>query len=131
MLEGTRLIPVAITAFAGDLLYSWDYSDGIMIDIPLEDADFLPAAVLDRFPAMLSGGEQQRAAIARALGMETRLLLADEPTGNLDTANSQRIFAVLSDLAHRDGYCVIIVTHDEAICEQADELLRLRDGRLE
>ena len=90
----------------------------------------LPDTVLDRFPAMLSGGEQQRVAIARALGMDTKLLLADEPTGNLDTANSQRIFAILSDLAHRDGYCVVIVTHDEAIGDQADELLRLRDGKL-
>lgn len=90
----------------------------------------LPASTLNRFPAMLSGGEQQRVAIARALGLETRLLLADEPTGNLDTANSENVFEILSDLAHRDGYCVIIVTHDPSIGSRADELLRLQDGRL-
>jgi len=91
----------------------------------------LPATALDRFPSMLSGGEQQRVAIARALGMKTRLLLADEPTGNLDTANGDKVFAILQDLAHNDGYCVIVVTHDPALGECADTLLRLRDGRLE
>ena len=79
---------------------------------------------------MLSGGEQQRVAIARALGMETRVLLADEPTGNLDTDNSEKIFRILSGLAHDDGYCVVIVTHDSALGERADSMLHLRDGRL-
>ena len=90
----------------------------------------LPESAADRFPAMLSGGEQQRVAIARALGMETRVLLADEPTGNLDTDNSEKIFRILSGLAHDDGYCVVIVTHDSALGERADSMLHLRDGRL-
>ena len=90
----------------------------------------LPETAADRFPAMLSGGEQQRVAIARALGMETRVLLADEPTGNLDTDNSEKIFGILSSLAHDDGYCVVIVTHDSALGDRADCKLRLRDGRL-
>ena len=90
----------------------------------------LPNTALDRFPAMLSGGEQQRVAIARALGMNTKLLLADEPTGNLDSANSEKIFGILSRLAHEDGYCVVIVTHDPALGEKADRLLRLNDGLL-
>ena len=90
----------------------------------------LTADMGDRFPAMLSGGEQQRVAIARALGMETKLLLADEPTGNLDSANSENVFNILCSLAHDDGYCVIIVTHDPFIGENADVLLRLRDGKL-
>ena len=90
----------------------------------------LPETAADRFPAMLSGGEQQRVAIARALGMETRVLLADEPTGNLDTDNSEKIFGILSSLAHDDGYCVVIVTHDSALGDRADCNLRLRDGRL-
>ena len=90
----------------------------------------LPETAADRFPAMLSGGEQQRVAIARALGMETRVLLADEPTGNLDTDNSEKIFGILSSLAHDDGYCVVIVTHDSALGDRADCTLRLRDGRL-
>ena len=75
----------------------------------------LPENVLHRYPAMLSGGEQQRVAIARALAMDTRLLLADEPTGNLDTASSETVVRILRDLAHEEGYCVIIVTHDPAI----------------
>jgi putative ABC transport system ATP-binding protein len=79
---------------------------------------------------MLSGGEQQRVAIARALGMDTKVLLADEPTGNLDTDNTEKIFSILSDLAHKDGYCVVIVTHDSALGERADRTLRLRDGLL-
>ena len=90
----------------------------------------LPETVLDRFPAMLSGGEQQRVAVARALGMETNVLLADEPTGNLDSKNSEYLFGVLSALAHEDGYCVVIVTHDEALGKRADEALRMQDGQL-
>ncbi len=90
----------------------------------------LPETVLDRFPAMLSGGEQQRVSIARALGMDTKLLLADEPTGNLDSANSDNIFRILSGLAHEDGYCVVIVTHDSTLGQRADRVLRLHDGLL-
>ncbi len=88
----------------------------------------LPESALNRYPTMLSGGEQQRVAIARALGMETGILLADEPTGNLDTANSENIASLLCDLAHKDGYCVIIVTHDMALASKADCILELRDG---
>ena len=91
----------------------------------------LPESALDRFPAMLSGGEQQRVAIARALGMETKVLLADEPTGNLDSKNSENIFGILEALAHEDGYCVVIVTHDEDLGKRADVILRLHDGELE
>ncbi|MBR5740709.1 MAG: ATP-binding cassette domain-containing protein, partial [Firmicutes bacterium] len=90
----------------------------------------LPDTTLDRFPAMLSGGEQQRVAIARALGMETKVLLADEPTGNLDSDNGDKIFNILQSLAHDDGYCVVIVTHDPEIGDRADEKLRLHDGEL-
>ena len=90
----------------------------------------LPASTLDRFPTMLSGGEQQRVAIARALGMDTHILLADEPTGNLDTANGENVLAILQVLAHKEGYCVIVVTHDEEIGRRADHTLRLQDGVL-
>ena len=88
----------------------------------------LPAQALDRYPTMLSGGEQQRVAIARALGMDTKILLADEPTGNLDTANGENVFAILQALAHDNGYCVVIVTHDQGLAERADRVLELRDG---
>jgi len=79
---------------------------------------------------MLSGGEQQRVAVARAISMDTRLLLADEPTGNLDSENSARIIELLLDLAHRDGYCVVVVTHDMDIAAKADQVYRMRDGVL-
>ena len=88
----------------------------------------LPSSVLNRFPTMLSGGEQPRAAIARALGMRTRLLLADEPTGNLDMANGEIFLAILEGLAHEEDYCVVVVTHDPAIGVRADALMELRDG---
>ena len=90
----------------------------------------LPESVLDRYPTMLSGGEQQRVAIARALGMDTGILLADEPTGNLDTANSENIASLLCRLAHEEGYCVIIVTHDMDLAAKADEILELCDGEV-
>lgn len=88
----------------------------------------LPDGVLHRYPTMLSGGEQQRVAIARALSMDTRVLLADEPTGNLDTANGSHIFSILQKLAHGEGYCVILVTHDTGLASQADRVLTLQDG---
>lgn len=90
----------------------------------------LDVSYYDRFPAMLSGGEQQRAAIARALVSEARIILADEPTGNLDSENSELVFSLLQELAHEEGYCVIVVTHDLAIAEKADEVLQMKDGRL-
>lgn len=90
----------------------------------------LSDSVLHRYPTMLSGGEQQRVAIARALSMDTRVLLADEPTGNLDTANGVRIFSILQELAHQKGYCVIVVTHDTGLASQADQVLELKDGRM-
>ena len=90
----------------------------------------LPETVLGRYPTMLSGGEQQRVAIARALGMDTKILLADEPTGNLDTANSENIYSILQSLAHDDGYCVIIVTHDRTLAQKADDILELKDGKV-
>ena len=72
---------------------------------------------LRRFPANLSGGEQQRVAIARSLATGSGILLADEPTGNLDGENSRNVVEILTRLAHEEGYCVIIVTHDPAIAE--------------
>ena len=83
-----------------------------------------------RLPAMLSGGEQQRVAIARALASDAKIILADEPTGNLDTENSEIVIDLLQKLAHEEGYCVIVVTHDLSIADKADEVLKLKDGRL-
>lgn len=83
-----------------------------------------------RYPSMLSGGEQQRVAIARALVTGSSILLADEPTGNLDTGNGNNIVSILKDLAHNNKFCVIVVTHDLDIASVADKTLSLRDGRL-
>ena len=85
---------------------------------------------LKRLPNMLSGGEQQRVAIARALASGSEIILADEPTGNLDSANSQNIVEILRDLAHDHDRCVIIVTHDPAVAEAADVVLNMKDGKL-
>jgi len=90
----------------------------------------LPEAVLNRFPGTISGGEQQRVAIARALTMQSRLILADEPTGNLDSENGDRIIDIFVRLAREDGYCVIIATHDPGIMQRSDEVLRIRDGAI-
>ena len=83
-----------------------------------------------RYPSQLSGGEQQRVAIARALSSGARMLLADEPTGNLDGENSRNIVDILTRLAHEDGYCVVIVTHDPAVAEAADTGYTMTDGVL-
>lgn len=83
-----------------------------------------------RFPTQLSGGEQQRVAIARALSGGAKVLLADEPTGNLDGENSRNIVSLLRRLAG-NGYCVIIVTHDMSIAAEADRVYEMRDGTLQ
>ena len=83
-----------------------------------------------RFPANLSGGEQQRVAIARSLSAGAKTLLADEPTGNLDEANTKNIMEILKALAHDDGCCVIVVTHDPEVAEVSDIVYRMKDGVL-
>jgi len=82
-------------------------------------------------PSQLSGGEQQRVAIARALVMEPALLLADEPTGNLDTTNGQQVTSLLRKLVGEREQTIVMVTHDPDVAEQADRTVRLRDGLVE
>lgn len=88
----------------------------------------LPATYDKRLPSHLSGGEQQRVAIARTLAQGCKIILADEPTGNLDSANTSNIVQILRSLAHDDGCTVIIVTHDHAVAEQCDTVLQMKDG---
>ena len=83
-----------------------------------------------RLPAMLSGGEQQRVAIARTLAVHAQIILADEPTGNLDTENSAQIIGLLSRLAHEENCCVVVVTHDPEAAKAADIVFRMDSGRL-
>jgi putative ABC transport system ATP-binding protein len=82
-------------------------------------------------PAELSGGEMQRTAIARALVADPAIVLADEPTGNLDRATGRGILELLHAVAARDGRAVVVVTHDPSSAEFADRVVRLRDGRVE
>ena len=81
-----------------------------------------------RYPAKLSGGEQQRVAIARTLATGAKIVLADEPTGNLDGENSKRSIEILQELANKQDFCVIIVTHDMDIASQSDVVWRIHDG---
>ena len=83
-----------------------------------------------QLPAMLSGGQQQRVAIARALASEAKVILADEPTGNLDSENGQMVIDLLKKLVEEKGYCVIVVTHDLGIAQQADVVYRMKDGEI-
>ena len=86
---------------------------------------------LGHYPAQLSGGEQQRVALARALVHEPGLVLADEPTGNLDAENGRHVFELLLGAVRRRGTTLVLVTHDEALAAQADLVVRLRGGRIE
>lgn len=90
----------------------------------------LPETICKQFPKMMSGGEQQRVAIARALAVEGKILLADEPTGNLDSENERRIVEILYKIAHEAGYTVIVITHNEKVAEAADHRYQMEDGRL-
>lgn len=81
------------------------------------------------YPAQLSGGQQQRVAVARAMVGRPRVLLADEPTGNLDSANGETVMEILSGL-HRSGSTIVMVTHDERFVRQADRAIHLFDGRV-
>ena len=90
----------------------------------------LTAAQMHRKPSRLSGGQQQRVAIARALANKPSLILADEPTGNLDTATGKKIFDLLHSLARAENTTIVAVTHDLSIAGKTDESFRLQDGEL-
>lgn len=89
------------------------------------------AARAKHLPSQLSGGEQQRVAVARALVNDPPLLFADEPSGNLDSANADALHDLFFDLRDRHGLTIALVTHNEGLAERADRQIRLRDGRIE
>ncbi len=98
--------------------------DGLFEQIGLSD-------VKNKKPGALSIGEQQRVAIARAIACRPRLLLADEPTGNLDSQNADRVLDLLEQFHARYGQTTIMVTHNEHCADRADRVLRMKDGRFE
>ena len=85
---------------------------------------------LKHYPKHLSGGEQQRVALARAFSPAPRLVLADEPTGNLDAATGQQVIELMFDLNAKQGTTLVLVTHDEAIAARCGRVLRIQAGRL-
>lgn len=84
---------------------------------------------LDHKPQEMSGGQQQRVAIARAIAQAPPIILADEPTGNLDSGSTREILQILRDL-HKEGRTVILITHDNEIADQADRVIRISDGKI-
>ena len=110
--------------------------DGVVHRAQRERARELLAAVglshaMDRKPAQLSGGMQQRVAIARALMLEPPLVLADEPTGNLDTASSSEVFSLMRDIHRQAGTTFLVVTHDPRLAARCDRVIELVDGHID
>ncbi len=99
--------------------------------LPILEQLGLTAEEAKRNVLKLSGGQQQRVAIARALACDAQVILADEPTGNLDEDTAAEITAILKDSAHKSGKCVVIVTHSNELAKEADVVFRLRKGDLQ
>ena len=99
--------------------------------LPILEQLGLTAEEAKRNVLKLSGGQQQRVAIARALASDAQVILADEPTGNLDEDTATEITAILKDSAHKSGKCVVIVTHSNELAKEADVVFRLRRGELQ
>ena len=99
--------------------------------LPVLEQLGLTAEEAKRNVLLLSGGQQQRVAIARALASDAQVILADEPTGNLDEDTAAEITAILKESAHKSGKCVVIVTHSNELANEADVIFRLRKGELQ
>jgi putative ABC transport system ATP-binding protein len=98
-----------------------EHADKLLRDVDLTDRGH-------HYPAELSGGEQQRVAIARAFANHPKILLADEPTGNLDSKNGHHIFELMTELHKKRSITLVLVTHDQALASQAQRQIILRDG---
>ena len=109
--------------FAADLVSNPRLADELLRDVGLKERT-------RHFPSELSGGENQRVAVARALATDPTVLLCDEPAGSLDYETGKRIYKLLRDLNQRSGKVVVVVTHNSAVGDIADRVLRLRDGNI-
>jgi putative ABC transport system ATP-binding protein len=123
-----------LTALENVMLPLLPYRRGLDFDLR-ERAESLLAQMglgdrLTHLPGQLSGGEQQRVAIARALINRPRLILADEPTGNLDSKRGEEILSLLRQLNQEQGITILLVTHDTAVAAQAGRTVQLQDGLL-
>jgi putative ABC transport system ATP-binding protein len=114
------MLPLELAGLSGSTAIARDW----LVRVGLEHR-------LKHYPKHLSGGEQQRVALARAFAPNPRLVLADEPTGNLDAATGQQIIEMMFELNARQGTTLILVTHDEAIAARCGRVLRIQSGRLE
>ena len=113
------LVPMEIVDFAGAL----ERAELLLDDVGLAER-------MHHYPSQLSGGEQQRVAIARAFSNQPKILLADEPTGNLDSRNGTHIFDLLVEMNRKRGTTLVLVTHEKELAQQADRQIQLRDGRV-
>ena len=128
-----NLVP-SLTVLENVMLPLLPYRRGLSFDLRKRARELLAGLGLgerlSHLPGQLSGGEQQRVAIARALINYPRLILADEPTGNLDTNSGAEVVELLHQLNREQGITLVVVTHDAAIASRADGVVHLRDGRL-
>jgi putative ABC transport system ATP-binding protein len=128
--QSFHLIP-SLTAFENVLIpmeirgisHARDRANELLSDVDLTDRGH-------HYPAELSGGEQQRVAIARAFANQPKILLADEPTGNLDSKNGRHIFELMTGLHERRGVTLVLVTHDQDLAREAQRQIILKDGRV-
>jgi putative ABC transport system ATP-binding protein len=123
-LRAIENVQVPMLAVNGDVKNRAQRAEALLVEMGLENR-------LRQYPNELSGGERQRVAIARALANNPAILLADEPTGNLDSVNSARILEMLTGLQEKRGMTLIVVTHENEIANAAPRHVRIRDGRVE
>jgi len=117
--EENVLLPHELTG--GDVRTGLERARDLLKQVGLEDR-------MDHYPVQLSGGEQQRVALARAFMVKPPILMADEPTGNLDSVNGKHVLELLLGLNQREGTTLVLVTHDAALAARADRIVTLRDG---
>ena len=119
----TALENVALILEINGIEKSKEKAEELLVQFGLQDR-------LHHFPTQLSGGEQQRVAIARSMAVQPKLILADEPTGNLDTENSDKISELLFEYANKNNSSFVLVTHDLKFAEKCDRVIKIEDGQI-